>query len=253
MPQNPPTVALAPVIQGDVVTAARTQRARRDIVLLHSDDSGRSVALSPAGQQRQRKRAAAPTVSISPEDAQRVIDAAESQRDRLLLMLLWQTGARVSEALALTGGDIEPDALWLRNLKNGPGAHKLVPLPAGSTLAAELALYQKAQRLDDSAYLFQSRQATALSRAQAWRIVKSASQRASVTVRALRDSKDGNRGDKVPVWSHVFRHSRALQTLRHTDAVTAQQVLGHANLATTSRYLRYSQDELKRRVQAVPA
>jgi integrase len=90
-----------------------------------------------------RKRVTAPAVSIQPEQAQAIIDVAESKRDRPLLMVLWQTGARVSEALAVTGGDIEPDALWLRNLKQRTDRRgkRPVPLPAGSTLTAELALY----------------------------------------------------------------------------------------------------------------
>lgn len=42
-----------------------------------------------------------------------------------------------------------------------------------------------------------------------------------------------------------------MQTLRHTDQLTAQKVLGHANLETTSRYLKYSAEELAQRVQWV--
>ena len=43
---------------------------------------------------------------LTPEEAHLVIDAAKNDRDRLLLMLLWQTGARISEAIAISLGDI---------------------------------------------------------------------------------------------------------------------------------------------------
>jgi site-specific recombinase XerC len=88
---------------------------------------------------------------------------------------------------------------------------------------------------------------------QAWRIVKQCSERARCDRRALRDSRASQeRGDKVDVWSHVFRHNRATQTHRHTDAVRAQQVLGHGSLQPTSRYLKYNVEELTRRVASVP-
>ena len=38
---------------------------------------------------------------LTPEEAHLLIDAAETERDRLLLELLWETGVRVSEAIFL--------------------------------------------------------------------------------------------------------------------------------------------------------
>jgi site-specific recombinase XerD len=47
-----------------------------------------------------------------------VTAAARTERDRLLLRVLWATGGRVSEVLALGAADVRRDALVLPNLKN---------------------------------------------------------------------------------------------------------------------------------------
>lgn len=42
-----------------------------------------------------------PPEGLTPEDVRAVIDAAATERDRLLLRVLWATSARISEVLAL--------------------------------------------------------------------------------------------------------------------------------------------------------
>ena len=48
---------------------------------------------------------------LTPEEAHQIIDAAANERDRLFLQLLWQSGARVSEAIALRLGDVSKEGL----------------------------------------------------------------------------------------------------------------------------------------------
>ena len=43
---------------------------------------------------------------LTPEEAHRIISAAENARDHLFLRLLWETGTRVSEAIALRLRDV---------------------------------------------------------------------------------------------------------------------------------------------------
>src|SRR5207245_7300196 len=61
-----------------------------------------------------------PPEGLAPEEIGAIIDAAATERDRLLLTTLWATGARVSEVLALRPRDIHREGLVLPNLKN-PG------------------------------------------------------------------------------------------------------------------------------------
>lgn len=66
----------------------------------------------------------------SPPDVLAVIDAAASERDRLLLRALLGTGARISEVLALRPMDVQREHLVLPNRKNPSLTTKRVFLPA---------------------------------------------------------------------------------------------------------------------------
>lgn len=49
-------------------------------------------------------------ITLSKEDVQRLVDACSNLRDRFLIWLLWETGMRIGEALALYLEDFEIDA-----------------------------------------------------------------------------------------------------------------------------------------------
>ena len=48
---------------------------------------------------------------LVPEEAHQIIDAAASGRDHLFFRLLWETGVRVSEAIALRLGDVNREGI----------------------------------------------------------------------------------------------------------------------------------------------
>ena len=74
------------------------------------------IALARAQVSRQLSRRL--PYYLTPEEAHQLIDAAENERDRLFLRLLWETGARVSEAIAVRLGDVGRDSI--RILGKGP-------------------------------------------------------------------------------------------------------------------------------------
>jgi integrase len=87
-----------------------------------------------------------------------VIAAAQGERDQLLLRVLWATGGRVSEVLALRAADVRRDSLVLPNRKNPSRPVKRVFLPAGEVdLPGALLLFQREQGLRDDEPLFCSR------------------------------------------------------------------------------------------------
>src|SRR5215831_12250388 len=89
-----------------------------------------------------------PPEGLSPEEVRAVIAAARSERDRLLLRVLWATGARISEVLALRPMDVQRDSLILPNRKNPNLPVKRVFLPGAELgLTGELLLWAKEQRL----------------------------------------------------------------------------------------------------------
>src|SRR6266516_8046649 len=139
-----------------------------------------------------------PPEGLSPEDVKAVIDAAACERDRLLLRVLWATGARISEALALRSMDVQRDHLVLPNRKNPNLIVKRVYLPAGQAdLPGALLVWANEHSLGPQAPLFFSRKRAfdgglkAISRVQAWTILEAASELADVRVLAVRASHHG--------------------------------------------------------------
>src|SRR6516165_6798397 len=119
-----------------------------------------------------------PPEGLAPEDVLAVIDAVSSERDRLLLRVLWATGARISEALALRPMDVRRDHLILPNRKNPSLTVKRVYLPAGQAeLPGALLVWASEMGLASNAPLFFSRKHSAdgglkaISRVQAWTIL----------------------------------------------------------------------------------
>src|SRR5712691_1837470 len=139
------------------------------------------------------------------------------------MRVLWATGARVSEVLALRPTDVRRDSLVLPNRKNPNLLIKRVFLPGAELgLTGELLLWAKEQGVADNEPLFFSRKRDpsgsrrALQRGQAWLIVKEASERANVQVLALRTSRHGQAGQPAPVHPHLFRPARVRQIVRQT-------------------------------------
>jgi len=85
-----------------------------------------------------------PPEGLTPDEVLAVIEAAPSERDRLLLRVLWATGSRISEALALRPMDVRRDSLVLPNLKNPGRPTKRLFLPTGQAdLPGALLLWAK--------------------------------------------------------------------------------------------------------------
>ena len=91
--------------------------------------SQRSTALAPANRRaqldsrrptrsvRSTQKHWQPPEGLFPDDVKAVIDAASCERDGLLLRVLWATGARISEVLALRSIDVQRDHVVLPNRK----------------------------------------------------------------------------------------------------------------------------------------
>lgn len=230
--------------------ATRALAVRSPRELSDSAPKRRSVRSSAAKQWQ-------PPEGLAPDDVLAVIDAAPNERDRLLLRVLWATGARISEALALRPMDVRRDSLVLPNLKNPSRPTKRVFLPAGQAdLPGALLLWAKEYGLADHQPLFYSRKRAAdgalrpISRQQAWEIVRAASEQADVRVLALRPSAYGAAGEPAPVHPHLFRHARVRQIVRTTKSLPiAQKQAGWSRLQVA--YLTVSDDEVRAAMSTV--
>ena len=154
-------------------------------------------------------------------------------RDRAFLEVAYATGARVSELTGLNLADIWLEDGLVRVIGKGD-KQRLVPL--GRSALASAALYINEQRptLDkgrgEGRFLLNAR-GKPLTRGGAWEIVKQCSRRAGITKN---------------VTPHTLRHSFATHLLEGgADLRAVQEMLGHADLATTQIYTHVDREYLK--------
>jgi integrase/recombinase XerD len=154
-------------------------------------------------------------------------------RDRALIELLYATGLRVSELLALRPADMNLGAGYLTCTGKG-GKQRIVPI--GDEAVAWVRRYQQDARPELARRgacprLFLNARGGALSRVGFWKILKACASRA------------GLRRDISP---HVLRHSFATHLLdRGADLRAIQMMLGHADLSTTQIYTHVHEARLR--------
>jgi integrase/recombinase XerD len=161
---------------------------------------------------------------ILPEpDVQRLLALEPQPRNRVLLRLLYAAGLRVSEACALTWGDVAPRDAAGQLTVVGKGAKVRTILLSAETWVALQALRPADAPAMAIAPVFRSRKGGALDPSQVRRIVVAAATRA---------------GLPAAVSPHWLRHAHASHALdRGAPIHLVQATLGHASVATTGRYL----------------
>jgi site-specific recombinase XerD len=179
---------------------------------------------------------------LEPEEARALIGAVgttpASFRDRALLLLLYNSGARVSEALAVRARDLHLARPRQVRLHGKGGKERICPLWP-ETVAALRALPLNPDS-DDT--LFRNARGGPLTRdGVAYIIVK--------YMRIAAKARPGLRRHRVT--PHVLRHSCAVALLQSGVEVSViRDYLGHASIATTSRYITTNL-EMKRKVLQV--
>ena len=181
---------------------------------------------------------------VSEEEARRLIETAQRYRGAegarivCLIELLYGAGLRVSElvSLPLAAAMRDPRFLIIR----GKGdKERLVPLGEAARRALEVYLPQRAHFLgkgEASRYLFPSRGADGhLTRRRAAQLLKELALKAGI--------------DPARLSPHVLRHAFASHMLgRGADLRSLQEMLGHADIATTQIYTHVQADRLQRLV-----
>jgi site-specific recombinase XerD len=154
---------------------------------------------------------------LTPEEVQQLCAACRGRhqdRDVLLIVLLFQTGLRISEALGLTVGHLSRQPGVLEVMGKGRKL-RLVACPAALTHRLKAFAFDRG--LDPGVRLFP------VGRKRAWQIIGAAA---------------ANAGLGKPVYPHLLRHSDAIERLRQTGNPRALQLhLGHASPLMTMRYL----------------
>ncbi|MEE9297153.1 MAG: site-specific tyrosine recombinase XerD [Phycisphaerae bacterium] len=154
-------------------------------------------------------------------------------RDRALLELLYASGMRVSELVGVTLDTINLDIGYLRCMGKG-NKERIVPIgrPAIQAIKEYLVKVRPALATSQSGRaLFLSRTGRPLDRTNVWRLVRKYATRAGITKN---------------LHPHTIRHCFATHMLAGgADLRIVQELLGHADPATTQVYLHVDQVRLK--------
>ncbi|MDR2581247.1 MAG: tyrosine-type recombinase/integrase [Fibromonadaceae bacterium] len=151
-------------------------------------------------------------------------------RDTVLLELLYSMGLRISEAVQLKLEHVQLDNGWITPVGKG-NKQRLVPLSGKAKQSLELYVRDARQKfkpkIDTLILNFHGKK---LSRVGAWKIIQA------------RTAFLG----KSSISPHSFRHSFATHCLAGgMDLRILQELLGHANLATTQIYTHLDSSYLK--------
>jgi len=175
---------------------------------------------------------------LTPREVERLLAAPDGDRpvavrDRALLEVFYATGMRVSEVCTLKRDEIHFDEGYMRCTGKG-GKTRIVPFGRASCKALEhymLTVRPRLEKKGPSRFVFLTVRGGPFTRQRLWQIIWTYTRRAGI--------------DK-PVSPHTLRHSFASHLLANGAPLRIiQEMLGHADIATTQVYTHVDQQRLK--------
>jgi len=168
-------------------------------------------------------------VVMTRDEVKKILNAAKRKRDKLIMMLLYSSGLRVSEVTKMKINDLnlnERTAI----VRGGKGnKDRLVIL--SEEWVKEISEYLKNRKVN-SEYVFCNSLGRPISIDSVQRLVRKARIKAGINKN---------------VTPHSFRHSFATHLLEKGENIRKiQELLGHSNLSTTQIYTKVSIEELKK-------
>ena len=158
-------------------------------------------------------------------EVKKLINSASTERNRLILILLYILGLRISELVGLNWSDFQPTESAIAVTIFGKG-HKTRTLLITHQLWAEL---QQLPKSDKTEAVFLSRFGNRLDRHAIHRLIKKAVSEAGINPHTS---------------AHWLRHAHACHSLNNGAGIDLlMKSLGHSSLAVTSRYLHVQPSE----------
>ena len=197
----------------------------------------RRLDANPAAELRSPRRPLRLPECLSAEEMRRLLAAPsgssyEALRARVMIELLYATGMRVSEILALKAEYVNLQDGWVRVLGKG-AKERLIPVHERALTLLKQFLLVRQRRFPHAvdAESFLNRRGRKLSRVQFWRDLQALGKRAGLAGR---------------VHPHILRHTFATHLLQGgADLRSVQEMLGHSSLATTQIYTHLEKSGLK--------
>jgi integrase/recombinase XerD len=188
---------------------------------------------NPAASVELPKRRRTLPRTLSPSEVERLLDAAagttpRALRDRAIAELLYGAGLRVSEAVSLDRQSVDLENRLVRCLGKG-NKERVVPIgrEAVDALRRYLARGRPFLERRNRQELFLNANGGALTRAGVFLILRRLAEKAGL--------------EPERIHPHLLRHSFATHLLEGgADLRAVQEMLGHADLATTELYTHVS-------------
>ena len=190
--------------------------------------------------QRPRAERKLPEI-LTPEETARLLeqpsgDLPKEIRDKAMLELLYATGIRVSELVSLQVSDVNLAMEYI--VCNGGGKERVIPFGTVAKGALEAYLHKGRSTFvqeESEPWLFTNCSGQPMSRQGFWKLVKSYGKKAGIS------------GELTP---HTLRHSFASHLVDNgADLRSVQEMLGHADVATTHMYAQASREEGKGQIR----
>ncbi len=184
---------------------------------------------------------------LEPEQVNKLIQHAGSERNKLLIMLLAMTGRRISEALQIKPRDIDYNhelINWLI-LKKRPPERQWIR--TNRKLLLTLRTYIIKHHIKPDEYIFKSPQKNKpIIRSRAHQIIRRAGEKAGI-------KKVG----KTKIHCHHLRHSFLVWGARRVKSVAGlrklQILAGHSSIDMTAQYLTFAQKDLEELINDMPS
>ncbi len=163
------------------------------------------------------------------------LSTAEAKRDRAMLELLYASGMRISELVALNLGDVNIEGDYFVRCFGKGRKERIIPLYEQIALAVKKYVEEDRPKLahgkkDDAMFL--NARGERLTRQGFWQKLKEYAKTAGL-------------GDKIS--PHTLRHSFATHMLSGgADLRSVQELLGHANISTTQVYTHLTTEHVRR-------
>ena len=175
---------------------------------------------------------------LTPKEVDRLLrqprdDSYVGLRDKAMLELLYASGIRVSELVALNVSDFSPEVGYLRCRGKGM-KERIVPIGSVAVNYVQEYLHKCRDKLlkrKDEKALFLNHHGRRLTRQGFWKILKKYARQSNIS------------GEITP---HTLRHSFATHLLENGAALrSVQEMLGHSDISTTQIYTQINRRKIR--------